>query len=211
MIRTTRLYFLLATLLAVTSLGHTQIEQRLNYCYGQGAIDRIGGLIMIFTDQVDPPDELKLPEFKANDPLFFAWKTPSTKEGCVWFAMDRSNLDQPHDRLIVDTDCDGDLSDELVVTCDPKEKEETGWTLFHSILLNFPGEGESRTYHVNAVYEAGGLGLAIGSDCCYHGEIAIGEQDYEVIFKDDNHDGTHDQLSIAPKDHPDFRSLGRFF
>lgn len=198
--------------LSLPLLGWSQIEQRLDYYYGQEAIERIGGFIMFFHDPVDPPDGLKRPDFKAEDPLFFAWMTPETEEGCVWFAMDRSSPDQPHDLLIVDSDADRDLSDEQVLVCDPKEKETNHCILFRSVPLHFPDkDGTSVTYHVNVVYETGGLCLAIGSDCCYSGTMTIEGRDYEVIYKDNNHNGSFDRLSIAPQEQPDFRSLGRYF
>ena len=209
MIRTSCLCLLLTILLAVTSLGHAQIEQRLHYYHGQEGVEKIGGFNMFFYDVVDPPGELQLPEFKAQDPVFFAWDTPSTKDGVVWFVVDRSSPDKPHDLLMVDSDCDGDLTDEQVLHPDMSKDEQ--WYVFRSVPLNFPDKDDSWLYHVNVEYRPSDSVLGIGPDCCYAGTITIGDREYETILKDNSFNGAFNRLSIAPRDMPDFRVLGRFF
>ena len=218
MIRISRVSLLLATLLTMTSLGIAQIDQQLNYHYGQGANDFLKNRVLYGCSLSDRPTDVNFPAFTASDPLFATWSIPDIAGEALWLALDRSSPDQPYDRLFVDADGDGDWSDEQPLQ--PNGNENNNWVDFSPVELSFPHEGGLIVHHLNVMFDPHNDFFIIGSACCYEAKILIGGLEYQVVLKDNNNNGSFtdtgtrtsqaDCISITSNEEYDFRAVGQY-
>ncbi len=209
---TSRVILLLAILLTVTSLGLAQIDLSLNYHYGQEAEDILQSRSLYGCDLSDRPNDVKFPAFTASDPIFANWSVPTAAGGTLWLALDRSASDQPYDRLYVDADGDGDLSDEQPIHS--QGKDNNNWDDFGPVKLSFVDEGRSVIYHLDIMFGSNGRFFIISSACCYEAMVSLEGSEYRVILRDRNNNGSFmdhsDWISIAPEGEIDYRVVGRY-
>ena len=59
------------------------------------------------------PAGLETPKLASDKPLFAAWKTPMAPGGVVRMGLDCSRTGGPYDRLIIDSNADGWLVDDV--------------------------------------------------------------------------------------------------
>lgn len=152
------------------------------------------------------PEDLALPTFQADKPLFFRWpaKRPvgSGQEAAsvsVWFAVDRSRKTGPHDLLYVDSNLDGSLADEKPLkateTQFESDYERTRFTLVKVLL---PGEDGPVAYHLNvqlSIYR-GEERVYLTSACWYEGMVTVGDKQVWCAVIDSNLTGRFDGASL---------------
>ena len=67
------------------------------------------------------PEGIKLPQLQSGQPLSLEWQTPMAASGTVWMAFDKSNPNGEFDRLYLDANANGDLSDDPV--CEAHQRD----------------------------------------------------------------------------------------
>ena len=141
------------------------------------------------------PPGVELPNFRNDRPLFGRWITPRVKEGHLWIALDRSLKDGPYDRMFIDTNGDGSIKDETVVTA--YQADRTSAKL-GPVKINFPGGAEPFIYHLNfeTISRGGGDELRIYSGSWCEGTLKFGEENIHCVLIDRNMNGTFNDKSI---------------
>ena len=141
------------------------------------------------------PEGVKLPEFNSEKPLFMDWKTPMAASGTVWLAFDKSSPNGTYDRLYIDADADGDLSDETA--CEPYRRESNRST-FGPLKIVFDTADGPITYHLSAelrVYPQQTYCLLTPA-AWYEGPITVGGAKKYCVLIDYNVNGTFNDKSV---------------
>jgi hypothetical protein len=167
----------------------------------------------------DKPEGIKLPEFKSPQPLFLEWKTPMAASGTAWLAFDKSDPNGRYDRLYIDTNVNGDLSDDPA--CEPYRRDSNVST-FGPLRIVFSSPDGPITYHLVAelrVYPQQTYCL-LSPACWYEGPITVGGVrkhctliDYNVngVFNDKSGDAAQcDRIRIGEEGGRDTRYVGNF-
>jgi hypothetical protein len=164
------------------------------------------------------PEGVKLPQFK-TEPLFHEWKTPMAASGVVWLAFDKSNPSGQYDRLYIDANANGDLSDDSA--CEPYRRESNMAT-FGPVKIVFNTADGPVTYHLSVELRVGG-----GQTYClmspagwYEGPITVGGVKKHCTLIDYNVNGTFndksadfeqcDRIRIGEEGGRDTRFVGNF-
>jgi len=195
-------------------------EQWLGYRSTREARQVIGDMsrhnIKVSTDK---PEGLELPEFTAEEVVFGKWSSPMAKGEHLWIALDKSNKDGMYNRLFIDSDGDGSLSDEQPVE---SYRTEHRYTYFGPVKVVFEGEDGPISYHLNLQFYSreGRKRLYVNSGCWYEGQIEIGDKkkhcvliDYNAngIFNDRSlSSGSCDRIRVGKKDSRDTKFVGNF-
>ena len=123
--------FLIAT-------AFSQGEQWLQYHSERQAYRTVGDMgSSTLQPSTSKPEGDELPDFKNDDPLFFQWSSPMVEGGKLWIALDRTNPKGRWDRLYIDSNGDGNLNDETVITA---YQTEEYYTYFGPVKVVFKGE-----------------------------------------------------------------------
>ena len=212
-----RLWVWTASFLLCTSMALGQSEQWLKYRMAREASEIVNVLDYIRIGTVGRPEGVGMPQFKAADTIFARWTTPMVKAGFLWIALDRSDPAKPYDLLYIDSDCDGDLSDEA-----PQEAyrlEESSLACFGPVKVVFKGEDGPVAYHLNARYYVSSKRFYVCSAGWYEGSVQVAGQPRYAILADRNANGTFDdrsldfgqadRISLAEEGRPAFEILGR--
>jgi hypothetical protein len=182
-----------------------QIVGDMNYQYKQPSSTR--------------PEGVKLPSLTAEPPLFEAWETPMAKSGRVWMAFDKSNKNGSYDRLYLDSNVNGDLSDETALT---PSRREGNTAYFGPAKVVFESEDGPITYHVELQFYA-----SPNSNYClvwpagwYEGPITVGGVKKHCVLIDYNVNGTFndksaearncDRIRIGSQNSRDSRFVGNY-
>ena len=144
----------------------------------------------------EAPKGLKLPAFKHAEPLFAKWATPMAKGGFVWMALDGKRKRGQHDRLIIDANGNGDLSDDEAVKA--FSAHQSG-AQFGPVRVVLPGEDGPVTYHLHArsYSQPNYRRLYIQPACWYEGDVRIGGKTWRCQLVDFNANGTFDDTSAT--------------
>ena len=216
--------FVFAALCVVTAILSVceagQQQQWLGYRSMREAQQVIGDMsrqrIEVSTDK---PEGLELPEFAAEEVFFGKWSSPMANNGHLWIALDKSNKDGMYNRLFIDSDGDGNLSDEQPLKA---YRTEHRYTYFGPVKVVFDGEDGPVSYHLNLQFynREDRKRLYVNSGCWYEGRIEIGDEkkycvliDYNAngIFNDKSlNSGEGDRIRIGKKDSRDSRFVGNF-
>ena len=154
------------------------------------------------------PEGVSLPQFVAADPIFAKWKTPMVPAGWVWVVLDRSKEGGRYDRLFIDADTDGDLSDETPV----KARRSAAYgdresARFGSVKVLLTGEDGPVAFHLNFNFWKAGSSkdtrLTAVPAGWYEGPVKIGESKYRCTLTDANANAAFDDA------YPDFRQSDR--
>jgi hypothetical protein len=141
------------------------------------------------------PENVKLPVFKSDQPLFWEWKTTMVPSGRMWMAFDKSNPKGDYDRLYFDANANGDLSDDPV--CQPYRRE-SNLAYFGPVKAVFAGADGPITYHLSAelrTFSGQTPYCLLTSACWYEGQITVGGAKKRCLLIDHNVNGAFNDKS----------------
>ncbi len=208
----------LSSLLASAALA--QSEQWLQYRSANEARQIVAGMgYQQLQPSYNRPDGPKLPEFKSDRPVFVEWKTPMVPSGRIWMAFDKSKPNSSYDRLYLDANANGDLSDDPV--CQPYQRNSDE-TSFGPVKVVFQASDGPITYHLN-------LQLYVSSErtrCLvspggwYEGQITVGGVKKRCTLIDRNVNGAFndkssnydqaDGIRIGEQSNPEADGVGNY-
>lgn len=210
--------FVLGTVL--TSAAVAQNEQWLQYRSAAEARQIVGDMGYDYRQpSSSKPAGIKLPEFKSEQPLFLEWKTPMAASGAVWLAFDKGSSGGQYDRLFIDGNVNGNLSDDSA--CEPYRRDNNMST-FGPVKVVFTTDDGPITYHLRAELRAspGQTYCLLSPACWYEGSIKVGGAkshcvliDYNVngVFNDKSAEpGRCDRIRIGAENSRDTRYVGNF-
>src|SRR5512146_1238184 len=88
---------------ALASVAMAQTEQWLQYHSANEIRQMIPDTgYQYLQNPVSRPENVKVPAFKSDRPLFWEWKTTMVPSGRMWMAFDKSNPKGDYDRLYLD-------------------------------------------------------------------------------------------------------------
>jgi hypothetical protein len=202
------------------SMAFGQGEQWLQYHSANEARQIVGDMGYSYRQPVSAkPEGLKLPEFKAEQPLFMEMKTPMAASGSVWLAFDKSSPTGQYDRVYIDGNANGDLSDDAAV--EPYRRESSTVT-FGPLKIVFNSPDGPITYHLSAELRTSPnqAYCLLSSACWYEGPITVGGVkkhcvliDYNVngVFNDkSDNPGECDRIRIGEETDRETRYVGNF-
>ena len=205
----------------LTTGALAQNEQWLQY-HSERRAYRIVGDMRSSTLQpsTTKPEGVELAAFKNENPFFFQWSSPMVEGGKLWIALDRTNPQGHWDRLYIDSNGNGHLNDETVITA---YRTEQYYTYFGPVKVVFKGEGGPVTYHLDfrfLNYQDRDKRLYVYPGCWYEGEITVGGQTKYCVLIDQNVNGAFndksleaqkcDRIRIGKKGDRDTRYVGNY-
>jgi hypothetical protein len=212
--------WMLCLLLLPALAVHAQEEQWLQYRHTREASEITGEYCSQTVKIIKTkPVDVSLPKFINEKPVFAKWNTPMVETGFVWIALDRTNASGRYNRLYVDTDCDGDLSDEKAVE---PYRTSSSESYFGSVKLVFKGEDGPLTYHADMRYYSreNYQSFSVYSGCWYEGTISISGKELYCMLVDKNANGAFNDAALGNADfisisklkaQPKYRFAGTYF
>ncbi len=183
----------LGVLLASTAIA--QNEQWLQYRSANEARQMIGDIgYQYLQPSAAKPEGIKLPSFSSGSPLFLEWKTPMVASGKVWMAFDKSSANGQYDRLYLDANADGDLSDDPVYQ---PYRRESSLSIFGPAKVTFESPDGPITYHLSMELRADSRQAfcLLSPACWYEGQITVGGAKKRCLLIDHNVNGTFNDKS----------------
>jgi hypothetical protein len=184
---------ILGLLLTATVLA--QNEQWLQYRSANEARQMIGDIGYQFLQPVAAkPEGIKLPGFKADQPVFFQWKTTMVPSGHIWMAFDKSNPKGQYDRLYLDANANGDLSDDPVYK---PYRQDSNMSFFGPAKVVFESPDGPITYHLSMELRtySGRTDCLLSPACWYEGQITVGGVKKRCLLIDHNVNGAFNDKS----------------
>ncbi|HCO93901.1 MAG TPA: hypothetical protein DIU00_08120 [Phycisphaerales bacterium] len=217
-----RIYIHLAVvliLLFLVSQLTAQDEQWLQYHSSREAgqiLGEFGSQVMQLSSE--PPEGVKLPQFKGQSQLFAKWPTPMVKSGWLWVALDRTHKQGPYDSLYIDSNGNGSLEDETAAAAYRMDQRRA---YFGPVKVIFEVEDGPVTYHLNfRFYQYTNNSLDASSGGWYEGDVTVGATKKHCVLIDQNANGTFndksfdsgnsDRIRIGSKDSRDTRFVGNY-
>jgi len=145
-----------------------------------------------------PPEGLSVPTEGVTGAFFGKWVTPMVEAGHLWLMVARSKQDGPYDRIVIDSDGDGSLTDETPAEPwrldDPSGKRAS----FGPIKVTVKGEKGPAPYHLNAtVYSRGARpSVYLRPGCWREGRVQFGGMHGNCFLLDCNTDGRFNEASL---------------
>ena len=125
-----------------------QNAQALQYRSANEARQMIGDIGYQFLQpSAAKPEGIKLPALKSDQPLSLDWKTLMVASGKIWMIFDKSNPKGKYDRLYLDANANGDLSDDPVYQ---PYRRESSMSFLGPAKVVFEGAEGPRTYQRSA-------------------------------------------------------------
>lgn len=216
-------FFRLVVLIGIVALAsacEAQEEQWLQYRSSREAGDIVGdhGSLRLQLD-LNKPEGVELPEFKADDPFFGKWFTPMVEKGHLLFALDRSQKGGMYDLLYIDSNGDGQLKDESALEAYRIDQYST---YIGPVKVMFQIEDGPVSYHLNfRFYKSGDTTrLYLYPGGWYEGDITIDGGKKRCVLIDHNVNGTFndksldaeqcDRIRIGEENDQDTRFVGNF-
>jgi hypothetical protein len=184
---------ILGVLLA--SAAFAQNEQWLQYRSANEARQMIGDIGYQFLQPVAAkPEGIKLPELKGGQPVFLQWKTTMVPSGHVWMAFDKSNPKGQYDRLYLDANANGDLSDDPV---HKPYRQDSNMSCFGPAKVVFESPDGPITYHLSMELRtySGRTDCLLSPACWYEGQITVGGAKKRCLLIDHNVNGAFNDKS----------------
>ncbi|MCP4610323.1 MAG: hypothetical protein GY845_16555 [Planctomycetes bacterium] len=195
-----KIYILLTvgiSLIILTSPAPAQDEQWLQYHSEREAqriiVDR-GWSTPALTSEM--PQGVELPQFTSTAPFFTKWSTPMVEAGYLWISFDRTQKNGPYDGLFIDSNGNGHLNDETVITA---YRTDQSYTYFGPVKVVFQGEDGPLTYHLNfRLYNRSERNrqIAVYSGGWYEGTITVAGIKTYCMLIDQNVNGTFNDKSL---------------
>ena len=183
----------------LTVIANAQDEQWLQY-HSAREVRLVGfGSSMQNLDIVnEKPAGVEMPQFKSDKPIFAKWPTPMVQNGYLWVALDRTHKNGLHDKLYIDSNGDGNLSDETAVSA---YRTTQNYTYFGPVKVVFQIEDGPVTYHLNFQFygspDNDRKRLYASAGGWYEGDVTVnGEKKHCVLF-DNNANGTFNDKSLG--------------
>ena len=170
-------------------------EQWLSYRTSPEAYRVVGNMTMRRLEVItDKPEQVELPEFKGDSPLFAKWESPMVKGGFLWVVLDREHKYGSYDRIVIDSNGDGHLNDEKFIA---SHRIESRYSYFGPAPVYFEGEDGPITYHLNfrLYYREDYKYLYVSSGGWYEGTIRLGEEKMHCTLIDYNGNGEFNDIS----------------
>jgi hypothetical protein len=219
----THIRITLSSALLISFLSHPAAkaqEQWLQYRSASQARQIVGDMMNLYKEPSSTqPEGVKLPDFTGDKPLFVVWETPMAKSGKVWLAFDKSNKTGPYDRLYLDANVNGDLSDETALA---PTRREGNQAYFGPVKIVFEGEDGPITYHLDPeLYASPDRNYCtVAPAGWYEGPITVGGVKKHCVLIDYNVNGTFndksdslgacDRIRIGAQDSRDSRFVGNY-
>ena len=216
------LYLILTALIFVPSKTMAQDEQWLQY-HSAREVSLVGistnTKLLEFIEE--KPADVKLPEFKGENPLFAKWLTPMVETGFLWIALDKTKENGMYDSLYIDSNADGNLKDETAIT---PYRITQSYVYFGPVKVVFEIEDGPVSYHLNFRFygsDEDSRRLYAFAGGWYQGEITINSQKKPCVLFDYNVNGAFndkavfaqgsDRIRISDTDDPrDTRFVGNY-
>lgn len=179
----------------LTSAALAQNEQWLAYRSANEARQLVGDIgYQYLPPSSNKPAGIKLPEFKSGEPLFLDWKTPMVASGKVWMAFDKSNPKGQYDRMYLDANANGDLSDDPVYQ---PYRRESSLSYFGPAKVVFAASDGPVTYHLSVECRtySGQTNCLLSPGGWYEGQITVGGVKKRCTLIDHNVNGTFNDKS----------------
>jgi hypothetical protein len=183
----------LGAILASAALA--QNEQWLQYRSANEARQMIGDIgYQLLHPSATKPEGIKLPALKSDQPLFLDWKTLMVASGKIWMIFDKSNPKGEYDRLYLDANANGDLSDDPVYQ---PYRRESSMSFFGPAKVTFESPDGPITYHLSMELRADGRQsyCLLSPACWYEGQITVGGVKKRCLLIDHNVNGTFNDKS----------------
>lgn len=177
----------LGAILASTAVA--QNEQWLQYRSANEARQIVGDIGYQYLQPTPTkPEGVKLPAFKSDQPLFLQWKTPMVASGRIWMAFDKSNPKGEYDRLYLDANANGDLSDDPVYQ---PYRRESSMSYFGPAKVVFEASDGPITYHLSMELRtfSGQAYCLLSPAGWYEGQITVGGVKKRCVLVDHNVNG----------------------
>ncbi len=149
------------------------------------------------------PPGVKLPQFQSGRPLFLVWRTPMVASGRISMAFDQSNTGGPYDRLYLDANANGDLTDDPV---SQPFRRDGNLSHFGPVKVVFPGADGPLAYHLSLevrTYAQQQVYCLLSPAGWYEGQISVGGVKKRCLLIDHNVNGAFNDKS------PDYRQSDR--
>ncbi|MCP4710107.1 MAG: hypothetical protein GY869_15900 [Planctomycetes bacterium] len=143
------------------------------------------------------PQDMQLPEFSSQNPLFSEWASPLVQNGSLLIALDQSSENGIYDRLFIDTNNDGLLNDETAANATWSDQNNAS---FGPVEVTLSHQDKSLKYHLKFEYFSfdDTQQFTAYSDGQYRGDVTIGSETKECVLIDYNSNGTFNDKSIDP-------------
>ncbi|MHC4122117.1 MAG: hypothetical protein ACYSSI_00970 [Planctomycetota bacterium] len=191
-----RSIFILLLLAAIVQPSGGQELQWLQYRWARQAREIVGDMSSQYLKTSNnKPKGVELPGFKGKKPLFHKWSSPMDKNGFRWIALDNTRKHGPHNRLFIDSDGDGKLSDETAIAAYQTEQDRT---YFGPVKVIFEGEDGPVVYHLNFEFYSreNHQRLYVYSGGWYEGTVTVAGEKKHCVLIDQNANGVFDDKSI---------------
>ena len=144
------------------------------------------------------PQNLPLPEFNSQIPLFSEWASPLVKNGALPIALDQSSTSGPYHRMFIDTNNDGFLHDETAINATWSDQNNAS---LGPVEVTLSHQDKSIKYHLKFEFFSieDTRQFTAYSDGQYEGEITIGSETKECVLVDYNANGTFNDKSLDPR------------
>jgi len=177
------------------SAARPQDQQWLQYRLANEARQIVGDMGYQLTEPSPAkPPSIKLPQFQSGRPLFLVWRTPMVASGKIWMAFDQSNTKGGYDRLYLDANANGDLTDDPVYR---PYRQESSLSYLGPVKIVFEGADGPITYHlgveVNTYSQT--VYCRLSPACWYEGQITIGNVKRRCLLIDHNVNGAFNDKS----------------
>ena len=185
-------------LLLLASTARAQDEQWLQYRSAREASTIVGGLATISIPIENArPTGVELPEFSDANPIFAWWATRMVSSGRLLIALERSGESTLPDTLYIDSNGDGQLSDETPVSAYRVDQYNR---YFGPVKVVFQIADGPVTYHLNLRYYGAGDAprLYASAGGWYEGDITVEGGKKHCVLLDYNANGAFDDRSLNP-------------
>jgi hypothetical protein len=191
-------YAVIICIALLTIAAHAQDEQWLQYRSAR-EVNLVGfgsnyRNLEIITEK---PDGVALPQFKSESPVFAKWLTPMVQNGYLWIALDRTQKNGMHDKLYIDSNGDGNLSNETAVSA---YRTTQNYTYFGPVKVVFQIEDGPVTYHLCFRFygsaDSDTKRLYASSAGWYEGDITVKGAKKHCLLFDYNTNGTFNDKSL---------------